>query len=434
MTLLLDDWQREFIECKTDKILVAGRQTGKSEAQAYDAAQFAVDNEGTTTLIISKTERQSQEMIIKVLQFLQEYHPKTIGKGTHKPLKSVIWIRKDGGKWSRVMCQPIGLAAEGIRGYTIHKLVVDEAQLPSQDTYDAVLPMLMTTGGKISLSGTPQGKRGFFWEAFQNKTGLWKVFHVNSEEVVNKRPITESWPEWKKIAALEFQAKMRSIMSDKRYRQEFMAEFIEDLDQVFSDKWIDEVCVLKRPEHVNEQSNYFIGVDVGRSIDPSTFEVIQLKDNDHLLQVENIARRELSIVQTSEMILELNKKYNFNKAGIDGGGMGAGVVDILLTEKGIKSKVIDLNNAKRNVEWADKPDHVKLLKEDMYRYMQVLGERGKLKLLDDGDIKLSLRSCQIEYVEGSKEVRIYGNDTHITEGLIRAVWCTKIRALRIYAA
>ena len=69
----LDDWQKDFIEYDGDKILVAGRQTGKSEAQAYDNAHFAATYEGVNVLLISKTERQSQELLIKTLNYLLEF-------------------------------------------------------------------------------------------------------------------------------------------------------------------------------------------------------------------------------------------------------------------------------------------------------------------------------------------------------------------------
>ena len=421
--LQLDQWQKDYIAYKGDKILVAGRQTGKSEAQAYDNAEFAATHPGTTCLLISKTQRQSEELLIKTLNFIQTFYPEKLGRGKYKTLKHVIWIMHKGQKPSRVMCLPTGLAGEGIRTFTVHKLSVDEAQLPPDAVFAAVTPMMLTTGGKLSLTGTPKGKKGFFWKAYENKTGNWKVFHVNSEEVIEKRPITLTWPEWRRIAAKKHLETEKAWMSAKQYKQEYMGEFIEDFDQVFSNDLIKKCCVLKRRETMLN-GQYFLGVDVGRTIDPSTFEILDMKDEHDIEQVDSYARKEYKITETADEVLEINEKYKLQFAGIDGAGIGAGVVDILLKEDSVKRIVQDLNNASRDVaikKFGKKQAKSKtLLKEDMYRALLIAMERGWIKLLDDDELTTSLASIQTEYTEGSQEVRYFGNKTHLAEGLIRA--------------
>ena len=228
--LQLDDWQKEYIAYDGDKILVAGRQTGKSEAQAYDNATFALNNPNTTSLLISRTERQSEELLIKTLNFIREIAPKEIAKGKDRPTKHIIQLKNK----SRVLCLPTGLAGEGIRFLTIHKLSADEAQLIPSDVFTAVTPMLLTTGGKISLTGTPQGKHGFFWEAYENKYEQFKVFHINSEQVMKTRPISTLWTERRRKESLEHLEREKLRMSAKEYEQEYLGKFVEDLIKVFT--------------------------------------------------------------------------------------------------------------------------------------------------------------------------------------------------------
>jgi len=60
--------------------------------------------------------------------------------------------------------------------------------------------------------------------------------------------------------------------------------------------------------------------------------------------------------------------------------------------------------------------------------MRALMETGELLLLDDDDIKVSLRSVQVELREdqhGKTLVKIWGNDTHIVEGMMRGAWLAK---------
>jgi len=56
-------------------------------------------------------------------------------------------------------------------------------------------------------------------------------------------------------------------------------------------------------------------------------------------------------------------------------------------------------------------------------------EKGYIKLLDDPEIFQSLKSVQYSYEDG--RFRIFGNYTHIVEGLIRAYWGSKTKHLNI---
>lgn len=441
--ITLDQWQSDFIAHKGHKILVAGRQTGKSEAQAYDNVEFAVNNDGVNCLLISKTQRQSEELLIKCLNYILEKYPNRIGSGVFKPLKHSVWIiPKDKKKQhSRIMCQPVGLAGEGIRSYTIHKLSADEAQLISDDVFASVTPMLLTTGGYISLSGTPKGRSGFFWEAFQNKLGHFKVFHVNSKQVIEKRPISDTWTEWRREGALKHLAQERQRMTSKQFAQEYEAEFVEDLDSLFPDSLIASACVIFRDKISSKK--LFLGVDVGRVHDPSTFEIIDAQNPEMLIHVENIVDKGQTIPQTAEKVKALHKIYNFRKMGIDGGGLGSGVVDLLMEDKTIQERVRDMNNASRVIAIKSSDDPTKkaseqkkrMLKEQMYYNLFSLMVQGKIKLLADEDVKCSLRSVQIEYAEDSDDVKIFGSDTHIVEGIIRAAMlAVKEKTLNLWAA
>ena len=78
---------------------------------------------------------------------------------------------------------------------------------------------------------------------------------------------------------------------------------------------------------------------------------------------------------------------------------------------------------------------IEVYKEDLYNNLLRLMEQGKIKLLDDPEIFLSLKSIQYEYVtkEGQPtRRRIFGNYSHIAEGLIRAAWCTNDKSLSPY--
>jgi hypothetical protein len=80
-----------------------------------------------------------------------------------------------------------------------------------------------------------------------------------------------------------------------------------------------------------------------------------------------------------------------------------------------KRKTIALNNASRPTD-KDGEKSKKILKEEMYMNLKMLGEQKRLKLFNEDELRASLTSIQYE---GDK---IFGSDSHYTEATIRAVW------------
>jgi len=71
---------------------------------------------------------------------------------------------------------------------------------------------------------------------------------------------------------------------------------------------------------------------------------------------------------------------------------------------------------------------VKLQKEDLYDNLRALGEQGRIRLLDDDEIKYSLASVQYEYVMKPGQptrLRIWSDYGHIAEALTRMAQCVK---------
>ena len=120
---------------------------------------------------------------------------------------------------------------------------------------------------------------------------------------------------------------------------------------------------------------------------------------------------------------------------MDDGGLGVGVYDILYEDEQTKRKVVPLNNASREIEKTRKDGKTKirkktLLGEDMSIFLKALMEQGKVQLLDDPNLRHSLRCLQCDYSEG--KLKIYGNYSHIWESLKRGAQCLKDKSLNIY--
>lgn len=415
--LSLDEWQREYINTKENCFLLCGRQVGKSTAASLKVAELAAHRENQDILIIATTEKQAYELFFKALNYLEQVYPEKILRGREKPTKHEIRFKNG----SIIRCHACGQTGEGLRGYTCTRIVVDEAARMNKEIFQAIIPMLSVTGGALDLLSTPAGKEGYFYEASLRDD--FKKFYVSAEDC----------PRHDK-KHLEM---VKATMSSLEYAQEYLAVFLDELKRLFSDELIGRCCVLKRGSFPKNR-NYYLGVDVARlGEDESTFEIISKINDDTCEQVDSIITKKQLITQTTEKIIQLDKIYDFIKIGIDDGGVGAGVFDNLMKAEEVRIKTIPLNNARRPLDREGKKAK-RLLKEDMYFNLLYMLEKGILKLLDDDELILSLKSIQYEYVikEGrNSQLRIFGSYTHIVEGLIRAAWnISQDKSLNIWCA
>ena len=68
------------------------------------------------------------------------------------------------------------------------------------------------------------------------------------------------------------------------------------------------------------------------------------------------------------------------------------------------------------------------MKEDLYNNLKNLMEMGKAELLNNIELKQSLRSIQSDNTGG--KLKIFGSYSHITEALIRAAWSIQDKSLK----
>ena len=117
---------------------------------------------------------------------------------------------------------------------------------------------------------------------------------------------------------------------------------------------------------------------------------------------------------------------------MDDGGLGTPILDYILTHNSLKRKTIGLNNASRAINNDGKAK--RLLKEDMYGNLKLMMEQGLIVFEENEDLRNSLDSIQFEIDEGTENLKIFGNYSHITEGLIRAAWLIKTKGLKLWVA
>ncbi len=438
--LQFDDWQNRFIDTIGDKILCCGRQVGKSEICGYDASLYAINHDNENILMIAPTERQAYELFLKTLNYLLNNHKWAVKMGKDRPTKTEIKLTNG----TKIYCLPTGQSGIGVRGYTIHRLYVDEASRVPDDVWEAVYPMLASTGGNIILLSTPFGKQGEFYKVWINEDGAYDSFtrfSVTTEIVYNERPLSEIWTEKRKERAMAFVEKCKKRFSKRQYAQEMLGEFSDELFRLFSDDIISKCCIIKPRPIVTQREfkEFYAGVDIARlGEDHTVFSVLQRLDSEHIQQVDNIIMKYNRTNQTYDYICQMENQWKFKKIGIDAGSgsLGVGILDFLLKTPIVRKKVVALNNRSRSLD-RDEKSKMKLFKEDMYINLLSMMERGIIKLLDDEDVIDSLRSVQYEYLMQHGEltkVNIFSsphNLSDVTEALMRAAFLANEKHLNM---
>ena len=418
----LDKWQEEVLKEGGNIALRSGRQVGKSTIISIKAAQFALTHPKTTTLIISSVERQAFFLFEKTLSYLIDNHKKDIQMGVGRPTKSKLRLKNG----SEILSLPTGTDGHGIRGLTIDLLIADEAAFISYMVWSAVTPMLATTKGQIILLSTPFGKGSkdepnYFYERFNDP--LFKQFHVSSEDC----------PRIDKQFLLREKERMTSV----QYAQEYLGEFVDELRQFFPTYIIQQCMVLS--ERSPKDNPRYLGVDIARLGGDETAMIGLERDKDMLYQFQQDVYIQTLITDTIRLIKDVDKKYKYKKIYIDDAGIGAGVFDSLREDNQTKRKVTAINNAKKLADYEPsmKPEieerRTKLMKEAIYTNLLKLMETKKIKLLQNPELLLSLKSIQYEYLDNGR-IKIFGNYSHIAEAMVRAAWCVKDKTLNVVFA
>jgi len=412
-----DKWQQEVLNHKGNVTLRTGRQVGKSETISEKAAKFATENEGTTTLIIAASQRQSSLLFEKVKANIDrrlEHEP-----DLYKEPPTLTRIMLKNG--SRIYSLPAGRTGYFIRGFTIDMLIADEAAYIPETVWNAVIPMIavsrQTRGmGIIVLLSTPFGKGGFFFNSFTDPDFL--SFHVSSEDC--------------KRIPKDFLKKEKERMTKAEYRQEYQGEFTDEWNQFFNTTLIKERMTFidwsKAKDH-NPAARYYLGVDIARyGGDENGFVICELAGTK-LKIVKCLVTDRVSTTDTIGRIQAIDDEFHFAKIFIDDAGVGGGVTDVLIERLG--RRVLGLNNASKRVQIQGEDKKKGILKEDLYSNALMLMETGKLELISDLKLLKSLKSITFEYTE-NKRIKLFGDYSHLCEAMVRACWCIKERGLELY--
>lgn len=143
-----DTWQAEFLRSEVLRVLLnIARQVGKSTTTGLLALHQALAVSGSLTLILAPAERQSAELMRKVLRFYWQL-------GHTVPADSERKLGLELFNGSRIEALPG--TEKTVRSFSgVDLLLLEEAARIEDALYYSVRPMLAVSGGRLVMLRTP---------------------------------------------------------------------------------------------------------------------------------------------------------------------------------------------------------------------------------------------------------------------------------------
>lgn len=209
-----DPWQYGLLGTagRHDVLALCARQIGKTESLSVLAAHRLAYVPGTVVGIIAPTFRQSSKLLRRVRRQLAAVDD------VARPVNdAATTLHLSNG--SSAEAWP-GNSPDNIRGDTLNLLLVDEAAWVSDEAWTAVQPMLTMSRGTVLAASTPGGPSGWFHTAWTQQDDGWRRILAPATECPR---YTETDLE-----------RARRALGDAAFAVEFMCEWRDAADQVFS--------------------------------------------------------------------------------------------------------------------------------------------------------------------------------------------------------
>lgn len=260
-----------------------GRQAGKSFTAMNLLLKWSLEDNGSVGMWVSPVYSQAKKVFTELTTIIS-------GTGLTKSInKSELTITLINGS---VIYFRSGEREDTLRGYTLEYLVIDEAAYIKDNVWTEVLrPTVLVKGKKVLFISTPKRRNWFYNLAMRGNNDeypQYKTFYATSFDTpyITQEELIEA----------------KLSLPENIYRQEILAEFIEDGGEVFSNLKLN--CVLKNYPNIDTSKKYYAGLDFGRQNDYTVLTI--LNSDGEMVDFYRERQKSWDII-ISEVITKLRK-------------------------------------------------------------------------------------------------------------------------------
>ena len=285
------------------KVVRTGRQFGKSHMGAVFVIIQAMSKKHSVGWIVAPVFRQAVMLLDKVRELCD-------GQGIkydYNKTEMTIYFPLTRSK----VCAMSGDDPDKIRGQTLDYLIIDEAAFLKSNIYEEHLePMVAVRNAPVIFISTPYGRNWYYDLYKYAESGVdsdYEAFHFTSHD----NPLMPK----------DFLEKVEKKVDPLKYRQEYLAEWLEEGGLVFNHF---ELQDLKH--HPVEGRIYMAGLDLGKHVD---YTVMTIADVETFEIVEMYRFTKTDWETQATLIKEYCERYHNCSIFMDSTGVGDSMVDRL---------------------------------------------------------------------------------------------------------
>jgi phage FluMu gp28-like protein len=320
--------QKEIIQaCLNDNIkyIIAncGRQVGKSFLGMNIILKWLLEDNNSIGMWVAPIFAQSKKVFQELALSLVASN---LTKSVNKSDLTITFIN------GSIIYFRSAEREDNLRGNTLTYLVVDEAAYIKNNVWSEVLrATILVKGKKVLFLSTPKGRNWFYEMAMRGDS--------------------DEYPQYKTIKASSFDSPYiseeeltdaKNSLPDGIYRQEILAEFLDDGGEVFSSLEVSSSLESYPPFVASEK--YYAGLDIGRANDFTVLTILNSKG-----EVAHIYRERQNSwnIIVSQVVKEL-KTYGA-RCLIEINGVGDPVFEQIKKQYSNVEPFVTSNDSKQNI-------------------------------------------------------------------------------------
>jgi phage terminase large subunit-like protein len=320
------------------KVVSAGRRFGKTRLAVMECVSVA--NEGGRAWWVSpsyKTSEVGWRPLRQMARRIPGAEIKLVDKMVTLPGGGFVAVRSADNP-------------DSLRGEGLDFVVMDECAFMQREAWtEAIRPALSDRLGKALFISTPKG-RNWFWEAYQrgvrNEEG-WQSFTYPT----SANPFIDKG---------EIEAAKRDL-PEIIFRQEYLAEFVDDQGGVF--RRVQEAAVLQ-PSEPDPKRQYIAGVDVAASVDYTVVTVMDVESKE-MVYMDRFNRVDYPVL--IDRLESVYRRYGLTSMVVESNSIGRPVIDELVS-RGLNIVPFTTTSA---------------TKQGIIQNLQSAFENGQIRVLDE---------------------------------------------------